>query len=318
MNARKIKLSTIIIFVIAIILAIIVGLVVIMTINSNKKGTTQQGEITSNENWDQERFDENNWDSTIVAEVNQNVPIPQGFTYESGDINTGIVVTNEKLGIQMIWIPYDEKASEIDVSSYFANVDYEEIDTDVMKSIKKYGGFFTYLYNNMEYTDLKTISKETYAELQGYENLNDNAYSINTHTLYKEELQQIEYYKKNHTGVKCLLDVTGVTLEPYSTIYVDETTVKTSELQTNPIKYATTRNASANKKANVYMLSTSAYASEVPIPLGYKYSVDENGIVSIQDENNKNLIYIWVPLTKEGLATSKTELKKLYENWSSL
>lgn len=66
----------------------------------------------------------------------------------------------------------------------------------------------------------------------------------------------------------------------------------------------------------VFMLKSTTYPNGVPIPKGYKYS-NTDGIISIQDENNSNLIYIWVPLSAEELLNRKDELESLYKNYTN-
>lgn len=71
-----------------------------------------------------------------------------------------------------------------------------------------------------------------------------------------------------------------------------------------------------NLNETVYMLKTEQYPNGVPIPYGYKKAVTD-GIVTIQDATNNNLVYVWVPLSAEELTTRKSELKSLYENYTN-
>ncbi len=71
-----------------------------------------------------------------------------------------------------------------------------------------------------------------------------------------------------------------------------------------------------NEAETVYMLKTEQYPQGVPIPYGYKKAVTD-GIVTIQDATNNNLVYVWVPLSAEELTTRKSELKSLYENYTN-
>lgn len=313
MKEKRIKLSTIIILVVVLLLLIVGTVLVIVYTN---KGTEPKGS-TGNTTWEEERFNENNWDNTIVGDTSHGIPIPNGFTYTQGDLKTGILVTNENLGISMVWIPYNEAAKEINVDDYFANVDYYEIESDVIKSIEKYGGFYVTLYNELEYTELKEISSERYDELNEYANYNTVLYTINSHVLSKEEIQQIEYYLQNNE-VEYTLGTTGISIETYSEIYKEETT-QTSKSEEKTIKVATTEPVAPSDEelAEVYMLKTNFYTTEVPIPVGFKYSVDESGLVSIQNAENRNLVYVWVPLTKDELDTTKDELIDLYKNWTN-
>ncbi len=313
-KTKKVKLSTLLLLTLIPII-LLVSIIVLIIINGKKnKEQTYYSDI-DNEKWEEERFIKNNWDTTIVGDISHDIPIPNGFKYVQGDISTGIFVSNESLGIEMLWIPYNENAKEINVDQYFKNIDYYKIESDIVKSIEKYGGFYTTLYTSMEYKELKDISKEKYDELNETINFNNMIYTVNSHVLYKEEIQQIEYYLKNN-NIGYLLGTTGITIEQYSTIYKNKK-VQTSNIEQEIAKFASTEETNLNEMAEIYMLDTNAYETKVPIPLGFKYTVDEKGIVSIQNENNKNLVYVWVPISKENWGNTKSELRNLYSNWTN-
>ena len=44
------------------------------------------------------------------------------------------------------------------------------------------------------------------------------------------------------------------------------------------------------------LITVDGKQKQVPIPKGYNYMKDNNEIIKIQDKDNKNLVYIWVPV----------------------
>lgn len=75
-------------------------------------------------------------------------------------------------------------------------------------------------------------------------------------------------------------------------------------------------NNTGSSEETIYVLKTEEYPEGVPIPANYRKNVT-NGIVTIQDANNENLIYVWVPLSYEELTTRKQELNELYKNYTN-
>jgi len=103
-------------------------------------------------------IDPSKWDEKIVTEGN-GVPIPQGFVYKTGTVETGVVIEQEgSENLRFIWIPVEDvnkvkevfktnaeaaKVEELEINSYAEYKD-EEVDeyTALVDSIKMYGGFY--------------------------------------------------------------------------------------------------------------------------------------------------------------------------------
>ena len=189
-NKERLQMATIVMILIAILLIIVVAW---KLMNHNDTSTYK----VSKQDTSEQIIASNGWDDNIVSNITvENVPIPAGFSYVSGSIKTGTIVKDENEN-KYLWIPYDEKA-DVDVSEYYRNVtDYCEIDSDTIKSIKKYNGFYVALNMDMNREDLEEISNEDYLEkiqeLDG--DLADG--TVYTHLLSKEEIMQIDNFLNN-------------------------------------------------------------------------------------------------------------------------
>ena len=107
------KTSTVIItltITVIIVTALIIGIMMLITkkepvnIADNNQGSVTQEVATG-------KFYENGWDSSVVAEIRDGVPVPTGYTYVSGEKETGLIIQNEENGKQYVWIPYDEEVA---------------------------------------------------------------------------------------------------------------------------------------------------------------------------------------------------------------
>ena len=280
------------------------------------------------------------WNITV-----DDVPIPTGFEYVSGNIETGTIVQDENGGYYL-WIPYNENA-EIDISEYYKNVtNYYGIDSETINSIRKYNGFYVALNMSVDLEELKDISNEDYLQYADSMDGIQSDGNVLTHLLSKEEIEQIInfintdgfFIADNEIGIEA--EVINRYSEEYLEEDINEEITDDGEIEEiieddvildeestaeeigsikEITKLAATEDVDVSNKSTkpsgtVYMLKSDEYPNGVPIPNGYKKDIN-NGIVSIQDKNNKNLIYIWVPLSKEELENRKEELKKLYQNY---
>lgn len=160
-------------------------------------------------------------DTRIVSTLtSEQVPIPDGYTYVSGDKNTGIIIKSNEYEVKYLFIPYNDNNTELS-SEYYKKVSYIPMDLMTLNAIKKYKGFFVELNSNFKMEDLKTINNENY-EFQ-YEQLKyaleDNT-SINPHILYKEEIMLINTYLNNNkiNLGENTIGIQALTIEPFSEI----------------------------------------------------------------------------------------------------
>ena len=107
----------------------------------------------------EEAFHENGWDRDIVAEIKEEVPIPNGFEYVSGKKETGFIIQDKATSQKMMWIPYDENVELENIDEYYANIKYDTIDLKAYKNMTKYGGFYVALSETSEYGQLKNLSQ---------------------------------------------------------------------------------------------------------------------------------------------------------------
>lgn len=124
--------------------------------NSNISNTTQ----SINQNVISESNANNN--VTYKTINNSKIPIPDGFYYVGGEENTGVVISDNKkdlnvglngslVGNQFVWIPCTEKQfvrknwGSKNSESQFSEI-YDEKNTRLIQSIKKYNGFYIARY----------------------------------------------------------------------------------------------------------------------------------------------------------------------------
>ena len=282
----------------------------------------------------EEKIEANEWSMQIVSDVtDENIPIPVGYNYVQGNLETGLIIKDKVTNVKYLFIPYEKDVNE-NVDDYYKNVDYISMESDVLNSIQKYNGFYVVLNSNISIDDLKTMkndeyniqSEQMYLAFQQQEN-------VNSHILYKEELAQINnYLNKNNINLgENTIGAQALVVESYASIYNQVSDVQedggAQNLGTNnsdglKVSKATSINlpndaitkvaSSSSNTDRVYMYQSKSdiYDNKnIPIPTGYKYSVND-GILSIQDEDNKNLIYIWVPMSEELLEYSKDTAAK--------
>jgi len=277
-------------------------------------------------------------DARIVSAITEeDVPIPDGFSYEQGNINTGLIIKSIQTGANYLYVPYNEN-SDTDTTEYFKKVkNYSSMDLMTLSSMEKYGGFFVALNSSYTIDDLKTIDQDNYKFLRNQLCLiPDVRISTKAHLLYKEEINLINHYLKtekiklgdNKIGIQAFV------IEPFSKINPEELVadvmsdnkvlgnaknqnIKISKVSNTKLtKVAETSITKNNSKNMVYMLGThsalyggtNTIEAKVPIPYGFNYldttqmrdnKVTKNGSILIQDKSNTNLIYVWVPLQVE-------------------
>ena len=194
-------------------------------------------------------------------------------------------------------------------------------------------------------SDLKEINETDYQKNISEINSKDGEGIVNFHILSKMEIEQIETYSnnKNFYISNNTIGIEALTIELYTSVKnkseilnIDKTsknmTKNTGEEENILVEESLNENQEQEQNqeqnqeqeqeqeqnitssSNVYLYINSEYPNGVPIPEGYKY-YDDNGIISICDKENKNLVYIWVPLEESRIDTVKDELKSLYENY---
>ena len=368
MNKRKKTKIMGLIIVMLILLTIATGILVYVKTITNTDDTVKSGVIVKNKNNKSSTpilaktlIDDNGWDIDIISNITtESVPIPSRFQYHSGNIETGTILEDE-LGRLYLWVPYNENVI-FDSSEYYKNIQENYIDSDVLKSIKKYNGFFVMLNMNISMETLKDISEEDY---QSYAEGLLGEYAdgiIQTHILNKVEIEQISNYinSKNFNIANNEIGIVSSTITPYSSLKSNTYSEDYENITLEPIlsNYSSGEEKSTDEYdensggeeaktlpetagyeedvdlendensgeveartlpgtagPSVYMYKNSYYTEGVPIPEGYKF-FDNSSIITIQDERNKNLEYIWVPLEASRIDTVKSELRNLYENYT--
>ena len=332
----------IIFIIVAIVTATLVSISFIKIFGKAKENTISEASyieelFASNLPEVKEICEKKEWGNDIIGSATrEEIPIPKGYEYKKGDLSTGIIVRETETGSELLWIPYQEDASS-NVDEYYKNVNELELDSDAIKSIDKYNGFYVYLNMNVGINDLKDISNDKY---QNYaKQLNSMGKYKDTHIVSKDEIAQIlTYTSKNKINLET--GVEAMTIGLYSTLNIaNEDDKVSSNVVATKASYGTfdrtnvgVQVASNKTKDNddepsyayVTVKAANKNETEVPIPSGFEYCVND-GIVTIRQKSNKNMVYIWVPVksddenTKniEVLKNAKKELQDMYINYVS-
>ena len=215
---------SILFIIVALIAATLVTLVIMNFINKNKASVNERYDTVSELFEDEVDIvaacERNSWGSDIIGSATkQDVPIPFGYEYKKGDLETGTIIRETATGAELLWIPYQEDTSNYDISEYYKNAENEEIDSDAVKSIAKYNGFYVYLNMNMGIEDLKDVSNDNYKNYA--KQLNSTGEFGDTHILTKEEIQQILAYT-NKNNIELNSGVQAMTIGLYSTLVVSD------------------------------------------------------------------------------------------------
>ena len=193
--------------ILAIILALFVAIMTVVVYNNWIKDRTEQpiGQITPEEEEKLQEiyntnFYDNGWDKKIVAQiVESEVPVPAGFEFVSGTKETGLIIKDTKTNAELMWIPYNETATVEGIEEYYKNVNYQQVDSETIDSIQKYGGFYITLEEQNQYEVLKQVDNSNYQKaLKEASKIYENSESVNSHLLSLTELQQVlAFAKKN-------------------------------------------------------------------------------------------------------------------------
>ena len=138
-------------------------------INPKKAGTPV--EVPRGENWEEDKV-------TPIADGKGSViPIPQGFYYVGGDIDTGIVISdveeddlnNSKHGNQFVWIPctaeeYENAKDDVMEKNWVGNDQYKDNGDDSGKEVSGGSGNGKAWHDNYTEEDNKKV-KETYVAI---------------------------------------------------------------------------------------------------------------------------------------------------------
>lgn len=94
------------------------------------------------------------WDLSIVTPIEDGkggyIPLPDGYDYKEGDIDTGIVIQGPD-GSQFVWVPVDDgvldrRGASVQAGTLAQYTDY--YPTDLKNSIKIYKGFYMGRYES--------------------------------------------------------------------------------------------------------------------------------------------------------------------------
>ena len=127
---------------------------------------------------------ENGWETSIVKEILEDeIPVPVGYTYIEGNKQNGVVIQDDVTKNEYMWIPYEDVYEEAvdllgEVKNAYSGRLYENMSATSINEIDKYNGFYVMLENRDE--DIL------------YEEYKDNFIKKCSETLTKEEIYNIK------------------------------------------------------------------------------------------------------------------------------
>jgi len=244
-------------------------------------------------------YHSNGWSTAIVDKiVEEDVPVPVGFSYEAGEKETGIVIRDKETGEKYMWIPTSAETENVEI-----NTTLETSNKGSKENMETYKGFYVAIDERTEeeifeeylrkttrdYDEYKANKelkpyeyKSMYRELTGQE-IDINGFDFiteeikienlaktgayETHTLTQEELAKIEAYEQQ-IGSK-------ITIKDYKTLTI------LGEGQENKSEAA--KKVTDNNNETVY------------IPKGFEY-VEGTVKTGYKIKNAEGLTFIWIPV----------------------
>ena len=293
-----------------IILAFIVSslFVIIINMKNNGKKTVEIAKV-DNKNVIKAKdiyYDSSNyWAKDIVSEiVDKDVPIPEGYVYDKGDKNSGIIIKKKDENKYLLWIPYDEKVTTESVEEYYSKCDYTTMDSETRDSINHYGGFYINISDKEQYENLKNVTNEQYERGMKNAEKTNKEKTTEDHLISKEELAQVKSYKeKIGKEEEIITGVISTNLDVY---------LKTNSIISN--EYGIDENSVVEFDDGTEITIPAGfdwYASERNIDQGYDIEGEKIIVLKIKDTDNPNLVYIWVPVN-DNINDLKQKLADIY------
>ena len=99
---------------------------------------------------------ENGWETSIVKEILEDeIPVPVGYTYVEGNKQNGVVIQDDVTKNEYMWIPYEDVYEEAvdllgEVKNTYSGRLYENMSATSINEIDKYNGFYVMLENRDE------------------------------------------------------------------------------------------------------------------------------------------------------------------------
>ena len=191
---------------------IIIAFVVVFAIYCNKN----DGKIFSNTKVEvaekNKKYYANGWETALISEIRNEVPIPVGFTYVEGGEDRHLIIKDDITNEQYMWIPYVEPEYSYGWIDEELEEKLDPITEERLESIKKYDGFYVaiedieeefdkYLRENVESLDEYHKAKEegyyTYEE----ENLKtDKSVILTQNSLGFEDKDELKAENKGKTN----------------------------------------------------------------------------------------------------------------------
>ncbi len=324
MKEKKLGKKIAIFYIVLAIIVAILGTTVLYQIITN---WTKSGELENQADEEivveaKDIVYENGWGKDIVSEIKSEIPIPVGFTYVEGSKEDGLIIEEEGTQNKLLWIPYDKDADLNLANEYYKNVNVPEMDSNTYESILKYGGFYVNISEGEEYSELKDVTQDEYnTAVTNAQELYKDKESMDSHVLYKEEIAQILAYT-NKLGVNIIKTNSNMpeyTVDKLSYLE-NENAVKSQKTAVSNTTTIKATSSTINKWTSIdkyvknsnykYVIYKTTEGEKVYIPKGFKffeYSSGSTQYVKIADEDNNDLVYVWIPV-ENGVNNVKNKI----------
>lgn len=320
---------TLIVFAIVLVM-LITGIITILNVLRKDKNTVNPNETGKTIIDAKELWDEKYWPKEVIAKEVESAPIPIGFDYVTGSIDTGIIIQKVNSSDYLLWIPYDDSIiDDKEVQEYYKDCDTISIDSKQEDSIKQYGGFYIVMDDTYNYQQLKDIDNNTYSELYG---MATEKYKYNdvlsSGLITRNQIQQVNsYLSKISTNLSKLTSSNKTATIDNLTKITGENVIKTENKSYPQVKagIVTAYPEIYTKLENEGIATVQTYEGEnIIIPKGFKVSItegnkldryDKSKVIKIEDENNSKLRYVWIPVNTEIGASSLSKAKEELETY---
>lgn len=247
---------------------------------------------------------ENGYLKEYVKEIkDETVPIPYGYSYVSGQKDSGLIIQDDETKQTYMWIPYNEEAEVENIDEYYPNISGSEIDYDSYLSMQKHKGFFISIENINQYDQLKSISQSDFNNAkQQIEDMDDKE-STDIHLISKNELKQILYFQKN-TGINTIQlknNEKATSIDTLVNLSINKQTAVKQIEEINTEEYGIMALSQkvwkkSNNSSGAITFYVDGQGRKVPVPVGFTADWQEvaGQYKFIMKYNaNENLVFVW-------------------------
>ncbi len=272
------------------ILASVIFLILIIIICFIWLWSKSQDKLVENKEENKLEHFENGWETSIVKEILEDeIPVPVGYTYIEGNKQNGVVIQDNVTKDEYMWIPYvdvfEEATDSIEnIKEKYQGRLYENTKDSTIDEIKKYNGFYVMIDNrdkDVQYEEYKENFIQKFSDVLSEEQLN----------AVREELDKMSYeqykeYYEDKTGETLeLLNINDISDEKYNILNI-----------LNSNDYNKNKNINTNTLTNEQLACIKAYQSKNGININLSSSLKtftllkENNIELSSNDTTENKV----------------------------